>query len=430
MDSETKFKETEIGMIPEDWDIVKVKDVATINELLMQKNYPYDEIEYIDIKSVENRQILETQKLLISESPSRAKRIIRDKDILISTVRPNLKHFTYIKNPKPNTIASTGFAVITAHTVNPLFLYYYLTTDEYTNFLTQIAESHTSAYPAFNPDLIENSDLVLPSEKEQKWIADILSSLDDKIDLNNQMNRTLEQIAQALFKHWFIDFEFPDENGNPYRSSGGRMIESELGEIPEGWNVGNLLDFADILSGGTPKTSVSEYWDGGVSWVSAKDVTNSNGTFILATEKTITQEGIKRSNAKMLPKYTTVVTARGTVGNICILSKEMAINQTNYGLKSKYDYADFFLFFTVLNLIHDMKQNAYGTVFDTITTKTFKQIQITLSPIKFIESFEYIVSNLMNKVLFNLEESQNVTLIRDSLLPQLMTGKIRIGVHK
>jgi type I restriction enzyme, S subunit len=240
------------------------------------------------------------------------------------------------------------------------------------------------------------------------------------------MNSTLEQIAQTLFKHWFIDFEFPDENGNPYRSSGCRMVDSELGEIPEGWEVGSILDYADLLSGGTPKTSVSEFWDGGVPWVSAKDVTSSNGTFILTAEKTITQKGIDKSNAKLLPKYTTVITARGTVGNVCILSTEMAINQTNYGLKCKYDYGDFFLFFAILGLIQDMKQNAYGTVFDTITTKTFRQIQITLPPIKLIESFENIVGNIMHEVLFNLEESQNLSSIRDSLLPKLMSGKIRV----
>jgi type I restriction enzyme S subunit len=212
----------------------------------------------------------------------------------------------------------------------------------------------------------------------------------------------------------------------PYKSSGGRMVDSELGEIPEGWEVGSILDFADLLSEGTPKTSVSEYWDGGVPWVSAKDVTSSNGTFILTTEKTITQKGIEKSNAKLLPMFTTVVTARGTVGNVCILSKEMAINQTNYGLKSKYDYRDFFLFLTVLNLIQDMKQNAYGTVFDTITTKTFRRIQTILPSTSAIKSFENIIYSLMPKILSNLEESQNLSSIRNSLLPKLMSGKIRV----
>lgn len=151
-----------------------------------------------------------------------------------------------------------------------------------------------------------------------------------------------------------------------------------------------------------------------------------NGTFILTIEKTITLKGIDKSNAKLLPKYTTVITARGTVGNVCILSQKMAINQKNYGLKSKYDYSDFFLFLTIMNLIQDMKQNAYGTVFDTITTKTFRQIQITLPPLKLIESFEYTVGNLIHKVQFNLEESQKLSYIRDSLLPKLMSGKIRV----
>ncbi|WP_231590533.1 restriction endonuclease subunit S [Methanosarcina siciliae] len=144
------------------------------------------------------------------------------------------------------------------------------------------------------------------------------------------------------------------------------------------------------------------------------------------TEKTITQKGIEKSNAKLLPKFTTVVTVRGTVGNVCILFQKMAINQTNYGLKSKSDYGDFFLFLTILNLIQDMKQNAYGTVFDTITTKTFKQIKIILPLRSVIESFENIINNIMGKVLFNLEESENIGSVRDALLPKLMSGKIRV----
>ncbi len=418
----------DIESIPIEWNVKKVKDVAKVNELSIDKNFRYTEIEYLDVASIENRQISNTQNLSISEAPSRAKRIVRNNDILISTVRPNLKHFAFIQHAKENTIASTGFAVITATKANPRYLYYYLTTDQFTNFLSQIADAHTSTYPAFNPDVIENADVLFPPEEEQDKIASILGSLDSKIALNRAMNANLESIGQALFKHWFVDFEFPNEEGKPYKSSGGEMIEAGLGMVPKGWRVGSILDCADLLSGGTPKTEIAEYWGGDIPWVSAKDVMDANGSFILNTERRITQIGVDKSNAKLLPKNTTVVTARGTVGGYCILSHEMAINQTNYGLKSKYGFGDFFIFFSISNMVNQMKQSAYGTIFDTITTKTFNEMKIVIPPEPVIKSFDSKMSSIMSKSLQNLEESRNLAAIRDALLPKLMSGEIRVKV--
>lgn len=153
----TKFKDTDIGSIPQEWEVDYVKNVAAINEKAIGRNYPYTEIDYIDVSSVDRGQILDIQKLSVETAPSRAKRIVRDNDIIISTVRPNLKHYAFIKKACDNLIASTGYAVITSKKINPNYLYYYLTTDEYTQFLARIADSHTSTYPAINPDVIENS---------------------------------------------------------------------------------------------------------------------------------------------------------------------------------------------------------------------------------------------------------------------------------
>ncbi len=230
--------------------------------------------------------------------------------------------------------------------------------------------------------------------------------------------------GQAIFKHWFVDFEFPNEDGKPYRSSGGEMMDSERGEVPVGWGVGSILKIAELLSGGTPKTKIAEYWGGGIPWVSAKDVTNAHGTFILDTEKTITRLGIEHSNTKLLPKNTTIVTARGTVGSYCALSREMTINQTNYGLKAKYEGDDFFVFFSISNLVNQMKMHSYGTVFDT--TKTFKDMKIPIPPESMIKSFDDKVSSIMNQVLHNLHESGNLAAIRYTLPPKLMSGEVRV----
>ena len=149
----------------------------------------------------------------------------------------------------------------------------------------------------------------LPPLQEQKQVANILSCLDRKISNLRQQNETLERIAQTLFKHWFVDLEFPNEDGKPYKSSGGEMVRSELGEIPVSWRVGTFEEFFNLFSGGTPKTSVSEYWNGDVKWLSGKDVTSHHKNFILETEKTISTLGSNNSAAKLLPRYTTIISA-------------------------------------------------------------------------------------------------------------------------
>jgi type I restriction enzyme S subunit len=421
------LKDTEIGMIPEDWAIRELKEVARINESVVDKNFKFAEIEYIDIDSVEDGSINNSQLLPLKDAPSRARRIVKKNDIIISTVRPNLRHFAFVKETKPNTVVSTGFAVISCKSINPRFLYYYLTTNRYTEHLTAIADSHTSTYPSFNVDVLENSPIPYPDVAEQEAIAKVLTVLDGKIELNQKMNKTLEAIGKAIFRRWFIDFEFPNEEGKPYKSSSGEMVyDEELGkEIPKEWKVGDVLEVANILSGGTPKTEVAEYWEGGIPWVSAKDVTNSQGSFIIDTERTITQLGMDNSNAKMLPRYTTVVTARGVVGSYCILSREMTINQTNYGLKAKSS-GDLFVFFSISSLVNQLKQHSYGTIFDTITTKTFHEMRVAIPPDYLMKSFEEKAGNVMGKILTNLQQSRSLANIRDALLPKLMSGKVRI----
>lgn len=241
-----------------------------------------------------------------------------------------------------------------------------------------------------------------------------MESLENKIELNQQMNETLEAIAQVIFKRWFVDFNFDGFDGE--------LIDG----LPKGWRIGSILEIATLLSGGTPKTDVPEYWNGAINWISAKDITNSNNQFIIETEKTITELGIQKSAAKLLPKLTTIVSARGTVGNYCILSKEMAISQSNYGLKSNSNF-DYFLFLMIETMIMMMKAFSYGTVFDTITTKSFQEMEVTIPNNEVIERFENIIMPLYKKILANQFQIQSLTQIRDSLLPKLMTGKIELN---
>jgi len=278
-------------------------------------------------------------------------------------------------------------------------------------------------------------EIPIPPLSEQRAISHILGTLDDKIELNRRMNETLEAMARAIFKSWFVDFD-PVRAKAEGRDHGlpkhiedffpDRFDDSELGEIPVGWKVVSFLDVADLLSGGTPSTTIAEYWNGDIPWVSAKDVSGASGKFLLETEKTISQLGVDNSSTKILPAFTTIITARGTVGSYCLLGKEMAMNQTNYGLRARNGIGSYFVFFSTVEMIDRLRQHAYGTIFDTITTKTFHDTMIIKPPKPVLEKFEIFVKHIMAKVLSNEHESRTLSTLRDTLLPKLISGELRV----
>ncbi len=432
MISGIKFKETEIGMIPEDWEVKKINQVT--DQIFSGGTPNTRKSEYWDgnipwLSSGETRTtfIFKTEKKITELGVKNSStRLAKAEDVVVASAGQGY------------TRGQVSFCMIDAYInqsvvalrankeeLKPLFLFYNLVSRY--NELRRISDGHSSR-GSLTTKLLADMNIQIPPIEEQTAIAKILTDLDLKIALNRSMNSTLEAIGQALFRRWFVDFEFPDGEGKPYRSSGGEMEETELGEVPRGWRVGSILERTDLLSGGTPKTEIAEYWCGDIPWISAKDVTDAHGSFVIDTERRITQAGIDNSSAKLLPKNTTVVTARGTVGSYCILSREMAINQTNYGLKAKSGTGDFFIFFSISNLVNQMKQNAYGTIFDTITTKTFKEMKISIPPEAQIKSFDYKINSLMNKMLSNLQESCVLANLRDALLPKLMSGEIRVNI--
>lgn len=279
-------------------------------------------------------------------------------------------------------------------------------------------KTHGAVFDTITRETFDHIEINLPPLSTQRRIAEILSALDDKIELNRQTNATLEAIVQAIFKEWFVDFNFPGATGE--------MVESELGMIPKGWRADSILVIADLLSGGTPSTKNNAHWNGDIKWISAKDVSSAQGLFILDTERKITRLGVKNSSTKILPKLTTIVTARGTVGSYCILSEPMAMNQTNYGLKAKEQESDYFVFFSLANLVEQLRQASYGTIFDTVTTITFEKSKIKVPPYFIIRKFDQFVRPLMETILGNLEQSYTLSRIRDSILPKLMNGEIAV----
>lgn len=240
--------------VKDDWQEVRLGDISYINSDILKKSDDYDYINYLDTGNITKGIIDNIQKIDISNIPSRAKRKVDIGDIIYSTVRPIQRHYGIIKKYIDNIIVSTGFITIKVKkdVADNYFIYYNITQDDIINYLQMIAEQSVSTYPSIKPSDLSDIKIKLPPLEEQKKIASILSSLDDKIELNNRTNKILEETAQTIFKEWFINFNFPNAKGKPYKDSGGKMIKSELGEIPEGWEVTSLDKIVKVIKGKKP----------------------------------------------------------------------------------------------------------------------------------------------------------------------------------
>ena len=206
-----------------------------------------------------------------------------------------------------------------------------------------------------------------------------------------------------------------------------RFVSSESGRmIPEGWAVSLLGDGIEILSGGTPKTSVADYWDGDIPWYTARDAPAPSDVFVLDTERKITETGVAHSAAKLLPTGTTIITARGTVGRLACLGSPMSMNQTCYGIRGVQGYPDFFTYLRIRTAVDDLQRRTHGTIFDTITRQSFSLIDTVIPPSRVAEAFEIVIEPTMRRILSNLKESRALASMRDTLLPELVSGRIRI----
>ncbi len=291
--------------------------------------------------------------------------------------------------------------------LDPRFLAYYVNT---------VAADHVSAHLVgavqqhFNVGSARKLKMLLPEIGEQRAIAAVLGSLDDKIELNRRMNETLEALAQSLFKSWFVDAA----QSAPAKS----------------WREGSILEVGKLLSGGTPKTEREDYWNGDILWASAKDVSQCGQTFLVTTERTITKKGLEESSTQLVPAFCTVVVARGaTTGRMTMFGREIAMNQTCYALASTTG-TPFALYCLFRHAIAALVQAAHGSVFDTITTSTFAASKVILPPRQVFEAFEKTIAPIFGRILSNIEESRTLASLRDALLPKLLSGELRVPASK
>ena len=336
-----------------EWTTIRLGSVVRTNTTSYSPKEGWKYVNYLDTGNITENVIdaihhidLENEKL-----PSRAKRKVQMNSILYSTVRPNQKHFGIIKSMPKNFLVSTGFAVIDviSEKADADYLYFWLTQNTVVEQLHAIAEQSVSAYPSIKASDIENLEIALPPLTVQKSIASILKSISDKMSHNSNINENLEHQSLALFSNYY---------------------EQSNTEI-------DFTDLIQVLGGGTPKTRESTYWNGNIPFFTPKDV---GFPYTLATEKTITEDGLLHCNSRLYPVNTVFVTARGTVGKVGIAGVPMAMNQSCYALIGKGIH-QLLVYFYTLKAIDRLKHKASGAVFDAIITKDFETEQVfKLSP--------------------------------------------------
>jgi type I restriction enzyme S subunit len=277
--------------------------------------------------------------------------------------------------------------------------------------------------------------LTLPPFDLQLSAAATLKALDDRITLLRETNATLEAIAQALFKSWFVDFDpvRAKLEGRPPEGmdeATARLFpdsfeESELGLVPRGWRAKSFRETIQVIGGGTPKTSNPDFWGGDIPWFSVVDAPAITDVFVVDTEKYITQAGLNGSSTKLLPTGTTIISARGTVGRLALTGCPMTMNQSCYGLRGLAGDS-YFTFFSTKRLVEQLKQRAHGSVFDTITQESFAGVLVCFTSESSIAAFEDIVEPLMLRIRENLMHAQTLAALRDTLLPRLISGQLRL----
>ena len=312
--------------------------------------------------------------------------------------------------------------------VNPRYLSYYFKQNSFKKMMMNLAVGATM--PSLNTKIMNSIELDLLPRENQDKIANILSAIDDKIQINNQINQELEAMAKTLYDYWFVQFDFPDQNGNPYKSSGGKMIYNpELKrEIPEGWGVEKIEDIAQTGSGGTPKSTNSSYYtDGEVPWINSGELSR---TVITSTSNFITEEGLKNSNAKLFPSGTILVAMYGaTAGKVSFLAFEASTNQAICSIM----LSDVRMRYYLKNVIEDLYQYlvnlSTGSARDNLSQDMIKNIKVVIPSNEILDRYYYFSNNIIKELTKKQQENEQLIQLRDWLLPMLMNGQVKVKVE-
>ena len=345
-----------------------------------------------------------------------------------SETRDDIGIPTYIADDFDNVILGYHNALVTpnANILDGKYLNALFHTDYAKKYFANNASGSGQRY-ALSVDALNSFPIYLPSKKEQECIGSIFSTIDRKIRLNQSINQNLEAMAKQLYDYWFVQFDFPNEDGKPYKSSGGEMVWNEKlkKKIPKGWHASNICKIATILSGGTPSKQVPKYWHAGsIPFFGPTDCDGS--MFQISTSDHITQDGLNHCASSLFEEDTIIITARGSIGKLVIVGVPMAMNQSCYALKPN-ERASEYLYFTTIQLIESLKAKGSGSVFKSIISSDIENSTLCIADDNVVTQYDSLVYPMFQQIKTNTFEIKELIKQRDELLPLLMNGQVSVN---
>ena len=287
----------------------------------------------------------------------------------------------------------------------------------------------------FGPMHLRQMTLKVPPLPDQRAIAHVLGTLDDKIELNRRMNRTLEEMARAIFQDWFVDFgptRAKMEGLDPYLPPElwglfpDQLVYSEMGEIPEGWEIKNLGQVVEVFGGATPSTKMPEYWEGGTNcWATPKDLSLLSSPTLLDTERKVTEAGLNKISSGLLPSGTLLLSSRAPIGYLAISEVPVAINQGFIAMPPRDAPSNWYMMLWCRASHEEIISHANGSTFLEISKANFRNITMVLPATELLAEFDKLVGSLYKRVSVNQRESQTLATKRDEFLPMLLSGEIK-----
>lgn len=354
-------------------------------------------------------------------------------NILVANIRPYLKKIWFADR---NGGCSADVLVFEVNKrFDPKYVYYSMFRDDFFDHVMR--GSKGTKMPRGDKNQI--LDFLIPDFNiiTQQQIASILSSLDSKIAINNRINAELEAMAKTVYDYWFVQFDFPFDfaqgkpsaEGKPYKSSGGKMVWSEelKREIPEGWEKGTLSDLGDIIGGSTPPREISEYFtNNGTSWITPKDLSlNTGNKFISKGELDVSDKGLKVASLNIMPKGTILLSSRAPIGYLAISREKVTTNQGFKSFVPNKGYSKEYVYYSVKNMIPAIENNAVGSTFKEVSASTLKSISICLADKAIANKYTETMSSIFNRQDLLEQENQQLSTLRDWLLPMLMNGQVK-----
>ena len=321
------------------------------------------------------------------------------------------------------------------------FLRFFLTSSLFQNQIRALASG--SVQVNYGPTHLRQVWICVPPLPEQRAIAHVLGTLDDKIELNRRMNETLEQMSRALFKSWFVDFDpvrakmdgrwrpgqsIPGLPAHLYDLFPSRLVDSELGPIPEGWDVQTIGDVACVAGGTTPSTKIPEYWEGGTHcWATPKDLSSLSVPVLLKTERKVTDTGLQRIGSRLQPPGTVLMSSRAPIGYLAISEIPVAINQGFIAMQPRDEFPSLFLLYWCHVFIDEIINHANGSTFLEISKSSFRQISLCAPDGDVLNAYQELASKLHDRIVVNERESRALKCQREALLPKLVSGGLQVS---